>query len=60
MADHDARPPAPRRNSDDKRRRKARQKYDPKEFAKDFDDLPDGAFFALAEEMGIDPEDFIE
>lgn len=29
-------------------------------FAEDFDDLPDGAFFALAEEMGIYPEDFID
>jgi len=25
-----------------------------------FDDLPDGAFFAMAEELGIDLEDFIE
>jgi hypothetical protein len=29
-----------------------------KEFTKSFDDLPDGAFFALAGEQGIELEDF--
>lgn len=28
-------------------------------FSEIFDDLPDGAFFAVAEEWGIQPEDFI-
>ena len=32
---------------------------DPDTFAEMFDDLPDGAFFAMAEEFGIQPEDFI-
>ncbi len=32
---------------------------DPDTFSEMFDDLPDGAFFAMAEEFGIQPEDFI-
>jgi hypothetical protein len=31
-----------------------------KEFSEMFDDLPDGAFFAMAEEFGIEIDDFIE
>ncbi len=31
-----------------------------KDFTDIYDDLPDGAFFALAEEHGIQIEDFIE
>lgn len=33
---------------------------DAKTFTEIFDDLPDGAFFAMAEEYGLDPEDFID
>jgi hypothetical protein len=29
-------------------------------FSEIFDDLPDGAFFAMAEENGLFPEDFID
>lgn len=36
-----------------------RPTMDPDTFADIFDDLPDGAFFAMAEEHGIMPEDFI-
>lgn len=32
----------------------------PQEFTDKFDNLPDGAFWALAEEHGLYPEDFIE
>lgn len=35
------------------------RRYEPQQFVTDFGDLPDGAFFALAGEMGIEPEDFI-
>lgn len=35
-------------------------KMDPQTFTDIYDDLPDGAFFALAEEMGLDVTDFIE
>lgn len=31
-----------------------------KEFIEDFNDMLDGAFFALAEERGIDQDDWIE
>lgn len=31
-----------------------------KKFAQRYFDLPDGAFFALAEEQGIDMDDWIE
>ena len=27
---------------------------------KEMGDLPDGAFFAMAEEMGLEPEDFVD
>lgn len=37
------------------------EKYDEMlDFQETFDDLPDGAFFALAEEQGIEQEDWIE
>lgn len=29
-------------------------------FAEDFDDMPDGAFFAMADELGLEPEDFCD
>ena len=40
--------------SDDRRSRRERAD----DFAEEFDDLPDGAFLALAAEWGIEPEDF--
>lgn len=36
-----------------------RPSLDPETFAEMYDDMPDGAFFALAEEHGIQPEDFV-
>jgi len=35
-------------------------RMDPDLFSDIYDDLPDGAFFAMAEEHGLQPEDFIE
>lgn len=37
---------------------KTRRYKDIAEFRDTFDDLPDGAFFAMAEERGIDVEDW--
>jgi hypothetical protein len=52
-----------RKNSENKEHKRFNQKnyrtLDPDTFSEIYDDLPDGAFFAMAEEHGLHPEDFI-
>jgi len=43
-----------------KKLKKAQQTISPAEFADIHAELPDGAFWALAEEHGLMPEDFID
>lgn len=42
------------------RKKQRKRLMSPSDFAEIYDDLSDGAFFAMAEEMGIEPEDFCE
>lgn len=53
-------PTAPNKTNSPKHSRGKERNINVELFSEMFDDLPDGAFFAMVEEWGIDPTDFIE